>query len=478
MHSDEGSKTQPGFVQLAKNFRLQDGRWVPRDGFKLMTGGSAPTGVGKVQGIYNFQELDGTLHTLAFANADMYEYNWGTSTWSVVDLGVQGVTVAPAAKLSFANSRGRLIVTDGVNKPWMWDGASTYTVLSAAPIANMCAVYYDRVFFFDSPASNIKFEWSNPADPTLGYDAAGQSWEFVQTDAGPVRGMAPLNNTLVILKEDSASYLRGSVEATFETDAVREGLSETEGTISGHSVVVLDGDVFFLSQNGPRRAVDGQRMFDVAQDEQGMDRLSDFWATVDRSLWDTSHGWADTVNRLVWWMVPIVGQTGLRTALVLDVDQNSWQTYEFGTGVNITSGAMVEDNAGDEQLLIGRNSGNMLQQDAATLQDDSVNIERVLRSGLHGMDSPMIFKRLSEVRLDMELPGDINFQLRSYTDGTVNASANTGDTFTAGPHRYRKAFNAMGYGVGWEFFQSENAAGPEIRSALTFLTMSGSYSTV
>jgi N-acetylneuraminic acid mutarotase len=131
-----------------------------------MTGGSEPSGDGICQGIYNFQELDGTVHTLAFANADMYEYNWGTNQWAMTDLSTKGVSVSAAAKLSFANSRGKLIVTDGVNTPWMWDGATTYTLLTEAPIANMVCVYYDRVFFFDATATNIKFEWSFPADPT------------------------------------------------------------------------------------------------------------------------------------------------------------------------------------------------------------------------------------------------------------------------------------------------------------------------
>jgi hypothetical protein len=479
MHSDERIKAPPGLVQLAKNFLLRFGRWVPRDGFVRMTGGSAPTGVGTCQGIYNFQELDGTLHTLAFANADMYEYNWGAGTWSVVDLAAQGITVSPSAKLSFANSRGRLIVTDGVNKPWMWDGASTYTSLAAAPIAGNVVIYYDRVFFFDATASNIKFEWSAPADPTTGYDAAGNSWEFVQTDAGPVRGMAALNNTLVILKEDSAAFLRGSVEDTFETDAVREGLSESEGTISGHSVVVLDGDVFLLSQNGPRRIVEGQRMYNIAHDENENDRLQDFWATVDRSEWSNAHGWVDTQKRLIWWMVPITGQSGLRTALVLDVDLNAFFTYEFGAGVDITAGAQVEDNAGDEKILIGRDNGNVLQQTVGENQDDSVTHERLLRSTQYGLDEPMILNRLAEVRLDLELEADITFQLRAYTDGTVQAASDTGVTFTSGLHRYRKAFGTdTGYGVGWEFRQSADEPGPIIKSALTFLTMSGSYPTL
>jgi hypothetical protein len=480
MHADVSLKTQPGLSQLAQNFRLKDGRWVPRDGFVRMTGGSEPSGDGICQGIYNFQELDGTVHTLAFANADMYEYNWGTNQWAMTDLSTKGVSVSAAAKLSFANSRGKLIVTDGVNTPWMWDGATTYTLLTEAPIANMVCVYYDRVFFFDATATNIKFEWSFPADPTDGYDADGNSWEFVQTDAGPVRGMAPLNNTLVILKEDSGSFLRGNVEATFETDAVREGLSESEGTISGHTVVIFDGDVYFLSQNGPRRAIGGQSLERINEDQNGNDRLADIWSTVDKTKWGGCHGFADTQNRLIWWFLPITGLSSgaFRTAIIYSVDDMSWATARFADGINIISAAEVENTSGDEYVLLGRYNGNVLRQNAATVQDDGSNIERILRSGCFGSLDPMVMKRLCEVRLHMLLGGNITFEVRPVIDGTPIDAATSGVTFDSGLHRYRKAFNKQGFTVGYEFYQLANEAGPEIHSAMTFLTAFGSQSTV
>jgi hypothetical protein len=410
----------------------------------------------------------------------MYEYSWSGSTWSVVDLSTKSVTMAPSAKLSFANSRGRLIVTDGVNLPWMWDGGSTYTVLSQAPISNMVCVYYDRVFFYDATATNIKFEWSFPADPTDGYDADGNSWEFVQTDAGPVRGMAPLNNTLVILKEDSASFLRGSVESTFETDAVREGLSESEGTISGHTVIIFDGDVYFLSQNGPRCAIEGQNLLRINEDEHGNDRLADIWASIDRSKWGACHGVADTQYRLIWWFVPITGLSSgaLRTAIVYSIDDRSWFTVRFADGINIISAAEVENPSGDEYVLLGRYNGNVLRQNAATVQDDGSSIERILRSGNFGSLDPMVMKRLCEVRLHMLLPGDITFELRPVVDGTPVDADNSGVTFDSGLHRYRKAFNVQGFTVGYEFLQNANEAGPEIHSAMTFLTAFGSQSTI
>jgi hypothetical protein len=289
-----------------------------------------------------------------------------------------------------------------------------------------------------------------------------------------------LNNTLVILKEDSGSFLRGNVEATFETDAVREGLSESEGTISGHTVVIFDGDVYFLSQNGPRRAIGGQSLERINEDQNGNDRLADIWSTVDKTKWGGCHGFADTQNRLIWWFLPITGLSSgaFRTAIIYSVDDMSWATARFADGINIISAAEVENTSGDEYVLLGRYNGNVLRQNAATVQDDGSNIERILRSGCFGSLDPMVMKRLCEVRLHMLLGGNITFEVRPVIDGTPIDAATSGVTFDSGLHRYRKAFNKQGFTVGYEFYQLANEAGPEIHSAMTFLTAFGSQSTV
>ena len=84
----------------------------------------------------------------------------------------------------------------------------------------------------------------------------------------------------------------------------------------------------------------------------------------------------------------------------------------------------------------------------------------------------------SRVIESFDAPGDITFELRPVVDGTpVDADA-SGVTFDAGLHRYRKAFNVQGFTVGYEFLQNANEAGPEIHSAMTFLTAFGSQSTI
>jgi hypothetical protein len=291
--------------------------------------------------------------------------------------------------------------------------------------------------------------------------------------------MAPLNNTLVILKEDSASFLRGAVESAFETDAIREGLSESEGTIAGHSVVVLDGNIFYLSQNGPRVVLGGQRLLRINEDEEGNNRIKDIWDTIDKTQWSNCHGFADINLRMVWWFVPIIGGSGaLDTAIIYKIDEDAFSIYTFDTAFDIRASAQVEDNAGDEQVLIGRNNGDVLKMTSGSVKDDDKIIVRILRSGLHGSKDAMILKRLAEVRLSMKLPGDITFKLKSFTDGTVGSSDNSGDTFTIGLHRYRKAFDVAGFTLGWEFYQAADEAGPEIHSAMTFMTALGSYSTI
>lgn len=472
MHHDDNAKMPLGVSLFLQNVYPDDGRYKGRTGTVQLGSQLASA---KVQGIVHFQELDGTVHILAFCNGDMFEYNEGTDSWSTTDLSAQGITIDPSASLSFANSRGRLIVTDGVNQPFMWDGATTFTTLSNAPVANGVCIYYDKVFFYDIPGSQERFDWSNEADPETGYNAEGNSWEFAQTDTGRIVGMTPLNNVLVVFKEDSAAWVRGAVNEQFQTDAVREGLSETEGLIGLRGETVLDGDVFFVSQQGPRAASGGQRLLKITDTQEGDNRLEDTWNGLTRSSWSDVLVVLDTERRHVLWFFPSDD-----TVIGYAVDEDGWFTFDFPW--TVTAVGHVEFLTGQEYVLIGDDSGNVYQYGDSSLQsDDGTAIERIIRSRQHGLSSSALVKRLSEVRLFFDLQTDVTFQLRPMTDGSVGSASNTSLTTASegtGRHTYRKGFNAVARAVGWELYQNQSDEDLLLEGSLTLITRVGSYADI
>lgn len=477
MVANKDAYLRVGEVLLAENFYLSEGAWRPRPGLVRLP---TFTGTGAIQGLIQWGTLSGTRITTAFRDGNMFEYNWTTNAWTKITLSGVGITMNATATLDACVSRGRLIVTDGVNRPWMLSiaagGARTYTTLTNAPIARGCDVYYDKVFFFDIPGAEITFEWSDEGNPATGYAANSQSWEFAQTDQGPVRALAPLNNMVNVLKEDSTAAVYGAVEESFQTDAVREGVSETEGTIAPGSVVVAGGDVFFLGQKGPRRIVVGERMvpIDERSDETGVrvNRLRDLWDTVNRDAWDRSIGLYDSQRNHVWWFVPTGTGTALSRALVYHVNEDAWSTYTFAE--SIRAACQAEDDEGAEHLLLADATGKVYRVAFDNVWSDAgAPVARTLRSRFYGQSTPSIVKRLQEVRLKLDLLTDLTATVSYNKAGVIGGAKSFSKAGVTGEQRYRRGFDVTATSLGWELKQSVVNQAASVTSALTILSAIG-----
>lgn len=478
MVSNERVTVPVGYVSLAQNFYLDDGVYVPRDGL-IALGQPAEA---RVQGIVNFVELDGTPHLLVFSDADMHEYDWSAGTWDTTDLGTAGVTVDPSEDLEFVQSRGRLVVTDGVNTPWMLTpdgvGGWTFTVLSNAPIGDGVELYYAKAFFYDLPAEENEFEWSDEADPANGYEANDQVWEFGQRDTGRIVAMRALNELMVILKQDSASMLMGAVDEDFRTNAVREGLSETEGCIGRRAAIVYEGDVYVLSQEGPRVAIGGQRWQPLDLVNPGdaeIDVLEDIWSGMNRSEWVNALSFIDTKRGHIGWLVPRGSSTDLNYALVFAVREGAWQIFTWGGDFDFTAVADVEDINGEEYVLFGDEDGTVYQYGSGATSDAGTAIEYVLRSRPYGRSTPSVLKRLVEVHMRLNLTTDVTAQIRPVQDGVVGQGLVFGLSGTTGRRLFRAGMNATGYHPGWELYLNTAGQAISVESVTTFLTAAGMY---
>jgi len=464
-----------GHVLLAENFYLDDGTWRPRPG-TVKLGSTLGNGTDKVQGIIQYEELDGTYHLLAFVGGNMFEYDWVGGSWTETDLSANSIAMDSGADLDFCLSRGRLIVTDGVNDPWMWDGSS-FTTLTNAPIASGCTIYYDRVFFYEVISNRVEFQWSNVADPVNGYGGDNQAWEFAQADTGSIAAMVGLNDFMPVFKQDSIGRLTGRVSDQFQTDAVREGISETEGAIALRSVQVIEKDVFYLSQVGPRALIDGMQRVQINETDAGDDFLEDEWSKLNVAERDRSITVYDQSRGHVLFMIPTTDEF-LSDALVFNIKNGSWQKFSFAHNVTAAVGP-AEDPDGNEWVLLGDDSGNVYQYgDATNTSDDGAAITFTLRSKMYGREIPTVLKRLIEARFLFNLP---NASTTGEVRPVVDLETKTGKTFNfskTGRQRYRRGFNHVGYGVGWELFVDGLDEEVEVESVLVRMTQAGIYETV
>lgn len=484
MHSNTVAPTPTNTVSLAQNFYLKGTRWRMRPGL-LQTGAQLQGGGNKIQVIAHFEELDGTAHTVCICNGYFHEYNWGTDSWGAGTL-LSGVpiTVDTSAVIDWAVSRGRIIFTDGVSRPFMWDG-TTWTQLTNAPISTGVEIYYDKVFFFGllGADSNV-FEWSDEGDPVNGYTGANQDWEFAQTDSGAVRSLVGLNDHMNVFKDDSVADIRGAVEDTFQTDAVREGISETEGSPGQYNIVVVDGDVYYLSVNGPRFLKAGIRRNELDVDPNGDEILGPEWDAFSQTELTDAIGVYDKKRKHILWLTALAGETSKYSGLLYSLETGAFSTLQFASSFNFESAAQVEDPDGNELIMLGDDDGNIyLYGDDANTDDNGVGFTARLRSRQYGQSLAMAEKRLGQVDLVLNIvamgaSGSFRALMRPYLNGEspYAGPSSLEKSFgyeKVGRKRYRRNFNSVGHTVGWDFEVNSLTGGLcEIHAAMTQITTS------
>jgi hypothetical protein len=271
-----------------------------------------------------------------------------------------------------------------------------------------------------------------------------------------------------VMKEDSATVLLGSADENFSTLAVREGLSETEGCVAGGSVAILNGDVYLLSANGPRRIKQGQ-VWQSLHDVQGIDYIRDTWDDVDKSSLDSALSWVDRQERHVGWLVPQAGSSDLNTALVFNTVGSSWSTFTF-SGFDMTACGSVEDQNGDDWVLFGDSNGNVYKYRVGSGQTDDDGTAIEYRVTKRISDGSHIKRRMTEGHFLFHLDGDFQGEVRPYLDSELKDGRRFGLYDRTGEVRYRRGFNAPGYEIGWELYANQANQGVTLQKVMILST--------
>src|SRR5690606_34251291 len=211
---------------------------------------------------------DGSELTLRIRDGEIDEYSWTADAWttriSQDDLTGAGITLATTGLVHAFTFADLLIVTDGVNVPFGWDGSpgGGLTAFSnVPPLYGPPTIYYGRIFGIKA-ADRITIAWSEPAQPDVGWEDTGSgfnnAWELRQTDQSPIYALVGTNEALYYFRARSIGAVLGAVDTEFRTTGTHEAVSETVGTISPYAVCVAEGSIWFLDSDGqPQRLVIG-----------------------------------------------------------------------------------------------------------------------------------------------------------------------------------------------------------------------------
>src|SRR3990167_7278799 len=177
---------------------------VGRPGFGLMGVQLGSGSNRRGQLVAQFTKRAGTTYTVVICGGKFYAYDWGTDTFTEVldstDFSGASITLSATAKCYATTFADKLLVSDGVNVPWAWDGTSHggLTKCTNAPVIyGPPVVYYAKWFGIKNTARSTPV-WSEEGEVNLGFEAGGynNAWDLIQTRTEGLTALAASNQAL------------------------------------------------------------------------------------------------------------------------------------------------------------------------------------------------------------------------------------------------------------------------------------------
>lgn len=261
----EATTTDLGLALYAGNMLRTPGPtgggMTGRPGFDPMGSTALGTvGVRTAQAMLTWTDVNGVRITTAIVGGLLYTYNWSTGVWTnsvtTANLTTNSVTLSTTARVALVPFADGLVVSDGVNTPFWWNGAA-----GAGGIVKMTSapVFYGPPTVYYSCLVGVKLAaglrttvvWSEPGDVNIGYEAGGynNAWDNPGGYSDPIESVCGTNEALYVFRERVSIAISGAVVSDWATAGTRANLSPVIGTRSPwatlavtQGVVIVDAD--------------------------------------------------------------------------------------------------------------------------------------------------------------------------------------------------------------------------------------------
>jgi hypothetical protein len=357
--SEDPQVADPQYAKLLQNvYPIDSGmgaRVVGRPGYAVLGAQLGTGATRRVQGFYQFTKLNGTEYTICIAGGKFYVLTWGTSTWT--EDTPAAATISTTAQCYFVTIADKVVISDGVNTPWTWDGAADAVLTNCPVLYGQPTIYYAKLFGIKNTERST-IVWCEEGDPTTGYEAGGynNAWTLGQTDQDPLFGIRGSNEALYYWRERSIGSIRGAVDADFINSGTQEGVSTTVGTKSPDGIVVGPDDFYFMDADGKPRSlsIGGGRL-----DDRTWRYLRETIPDFDESKLDKSHAVYDPHKNLVLLGCVLDGSTECDRYVAVDVASGEiaglW--YSTTAGWTATAMGMVKNASKVPVILHGTDNG-------------------------------------------------------------------------------------------------------------------------
>ncbi len=260
---------------------------VARHGFVGLTFQLAGAG----QCVWPHRRLDGTLDLFMFAGGHMYRWD-GASGF--VDITPDNIEIDASNPVFCVSFNGELVVSDEVNKPWVYNAESGVAeIIEADDDHNPWntkggpTIRAGKVFFIvqgrggflatedgdiiiteggDTLANELLsgFQntvfWSEELDVRIGYRQGDydNSWELSQSSSELLGALVGTESRLVFLRNKGIGDITGEVSEDFKAQSTKDGIDATLGTNAPAATLQLKDAIWSVSLDGkPFRIIVG-----------------------------------------------------------------------------------------------------------------------------------------------------------------------------------------------------------------------------
>lgn len=189
-----------------------------------------------------------------------------------------GVTIDPGdtTKVYGCSMGEQLVISDGVNKPWIASDLGTTPITGTeiefnAAMDDWAAfgpprIYSGSMLFVlsqvNSTYARTDIAWSAPGDASVGYQQAtyDNRWTLIQSSSDPLFATAPTETQVYYFREDAVGYIAGPIGPSWQSNSTPGDLAQNVGTVSPQSVIQFGSTIFFCDQLGRPWRLSGQEL--------------------------------------------------------------------------------------------------------------------------------------------------------------------------------------------------------------------------
>ncbi len=320
------------------------------------------------------------------------------SVWT--DISPVGWNSNLATTCDFTSLLGLLIVSDGVNQPFMWDGTDA-TVLTNMPKARFLAELRGRIFAAGISSDSLALRGSDVGDPTFWdeTDRTRNAFLVYPGGEGAITSITTVEDIILIGKKYSLHALVGTTIHDFQIIPV----DTTIGIGSHWAVKHIRGAAYFVSSEGEIYSIEAG-----SRPERLSGPIQDLTRMVNLSRIGESR--AAVMEKYHYVVTLPVGESGFIT-LIYDIIRRRWRMSDLHIGTSTVSEEVLGycfTRPGGQQLF---------RLDPDSVDDSGEPVEAYIETMEYHFGSPKAEKELNNLWLGLwTTEGDVTF----YVDGSFD----------------------------------------------------------